>query len=763
MKKDNWVYYRKIVSFIISLIIVFSAFAGNGAVNVSAATITSGQTGTSSVTYLGTSKDGKGWKNPHHKNVKQYKYTVKIKGKTKAGYCMEPGKSFVHNHKYTAKNPESAKAWKNMSSARQRLMALVLYYGYNTGKSAPYGNSNDYYAATQVLVWEVADKDITLSESGKWSKKSNSHDNLISGRNYAEKNYDWIKNCISKHVKGASFTKGTSSAAKTYLMKYNYKNKNWAVELKDSNKGNYLRKHKDTSDGLSVSRSGYDYTFKSSSSGSKTAVLENDKSAGTSQGMLILSASASADQSLILGATDHTKFYVKMRAESKGTGKIVKTSDDGVVEGFKFKVTCSDNGYSQVHTTNSKGEITLNVYPGEYVVTEQLTDSQKKDGYIQAKSKKLTVKEGKTSSVKIHNKKVPEGSNVIIQKENDDGSIAAGFKFQLTNAETGEVMECMTDDEGIAAFNDLEKGNYTITEVLTEEQKVIFVDPENKSVEISEDGQTITVAFVNKIRSTPVSLKKVSLDGNVSGIEFEISGELSTGEVLEGRTVITGEDGGVDLGSLRPGKYIIEEKLPDDAGYLEQEPLTFDVTGEETDPIELTFENVPTSLYITKVDADTKAFLDGAEFGLYDADNCLLIGFKVTQEDEKIILVPTITDSDIFSYGDPDVNEFGILRGLSIGETYTLKELVSPDGYLTCEDITFIFEEGMELTVENEKAVIPEESSGEVPETKPTEPVEKIKEDAVATGDDVNLLLYLAFALTAMTVAAVLFVKREKE
>ena len=767
-------YRRKLTALIVSMMICACAVLGGSTATVSAASLTGGETGKSVYTYLGNSKDGKGWKNPHLSNSKQLKYSVKINGETKVGYCMEPGQSFTNAHKYTAKTASKAKAWTGLSAARQRVLALVMFYGYNKGKSAPYGNTNDYYAATQVLVWEAADGDITLSKAGKWGKSSNKHDDLISGRTYAEKNYKWIKEQITAHVKGASFAAASYSAASTYLMKYNYSNKNWTCTLKDSDKGNYLKKHRDTSDSLAVSRSGYSYTFKTTSAGTKKAVLVNDVKSGTSQAMLVLVSAKASNQSLIFGATDDTAFYVKLRTEEKGKCKLVKTSDDGRVEGFKFKVTCGSNGYSAVHTTDADGCITLDLYPGEYTVAEQLTAAQKEDGYVQAKAQKVTVKEKETSTVKIHNKKIPKGSHILIEKENDDGSSPEGFRFELVNKATGNKLECVTDGDGTALLEDVELGEYTVTELLSEEQKARFEEPESQSVSVKEDGQTVSVPFINISKSTQVTLKKICIDGNVSDVEFIISGKTAWGESFGPQNVSTAEDGSITLGDLKPGTYTVEEVLPDDSRYLRQEPKTFLVTGDETEAIEVEYENVPTSLYITKIDSMTKGFLDGASFELLDSDGVSLLGFSVIKEDGRVTLEPETSDSELFIYDDPEKTEFGCIRGMTIGEAYTLREISTPEGYASSEDITFVFEEGMEIAVENE-LIIAEPTEPEIPPVEPepspeepavreTEPAEKpVPEKAVETGDTENILIPMALMLFATGIVCALVFRKENQ
>lgn len=59
-----------------------------------------------------------------------------------------------------------------------------------------------------------------------------------------------------------------------------------------------------------------------------------------------------------------------VNAAQVGSLKIIKTSSDGKVEGFSFRVT-GPNGYSEIFTTDKNGEILIeNLRIGEYVISE---------------------------------------------------------------------------------------------------------------------------------------------------------------------------------------------------------------------------------------------------------------------------------------------------------------------------------------------------------------------------------------------------------
>ena len=99
----------------------------------------------------------------------------------------------------------------------------------------------------------------------------------------------------------------------------------------------------------------------------------------------------------------------------KGSLKIVKTSSDGKVEGFSFRVT-GINDYDKTFTTDKNGEILIEgLRIGEYIVSE-LNDSKASD-YVLPADKQATVKQDATTIVTMHNElrdtpKTGDDSNV---------------------------------------------------------------------------------------------------------------------------------------------------------------------------------------------------------------------------------------------------------------------------------------------------------------------------------------------------------------
>ena len=106
---------------------------------------------------------------------------------------------------------------------------------------------------------------------------------------------------------------------------------------------------------------------------------------------------------------DETTYKVENKAgvgfineAMKGNLKIKKTSSDGKVEGFTFRVT-GVNGYDSTFTTDKNGEIPVDgLHIGEYTVSE--VSDNVSAGYILPADKKVTVKVGETVEIEMHNK-----------------------------------------------------------------------------------------------------------------------------------------------------------------------------------------------------------------------------------------------------------------------------------------------------------------------------------------------------------------------
>ena len=94
-----------------------------------------------------------------------------------------------------------------------------------------------------------------------------------------------------------------------------------------------------------------------------------------------------------------------VNAAQVGSLRIVKTSSDGKLEGFSFRVTGA-NGYDQVFQTDAEGFILVEgLRIGDYTVSEVRDGIS--DGYLLPADKTASVYKGAVTEVEMHNEKKP--------------------------------------------------------------------------------------------------------------------------------------------------------------------------------------------------------------------------------------------------------------------------------------------------------------------------------------------------------------------
>lgn len=237
-----------------------------------------------------------------------------------------------------------------------------------------------------------------------------------------------------------------------------------------------------------------------------------------------------------------------------------------------------------------------------------------------------------------------------------------------------------TNRLGFIAHEKMEPGTYTVSEILTDQQKLRYKQPRSQTIELLEEGSTGTVIFENVAKTTPLKIIKKSPDGKVGGVGFTITGETTWGEVITPIDVVTTEEKAED-GSvyglidviLAPGEYTITEEV-DENYYAPQMPQKIIVTGEENEKHEVTFVNKPYGDgAITKIASDTGKPLAGASLQLFHkgTDGSLNIVDEWVSKEEPYKIT-----------------------GLIHGETYVLHEESAPEGYVCAEDREFVAELG---------------------------------------------------------------------
>ena len=111
---------------------------------------------------------------------------------------------------------------------------------------------------------------------------------------------------------------------------------------------------------------------------------------------------------------DPVKGYLNIKV-SYGSAKIVKTSEDGKVDGIPFRI--QGNGIDKTVKTANGGQIQVDhLNPGIYTVTEQTENK-----YEPQESRRVTVVSGQTATVTFNN--VLKRGDLKVIKTSEDNMV----------------------------------------------------------------------------------------------------------------------------------------------------------------------------------------------------------------------------------------------------------------------------------------------------------------------------------------------------
>lgn len=119
--------------------------------------------------------------------------------------------------------------------------------------------------------------------------------------------------------------------------------------------------------------------------------------------------------------------YDLVNVQKNAQLKIVKTSEDGVIEGIHFRVTRLEDNYSAEYVTNAAGEIlteTLPIYADKdgatkYQYKVEELDTEETFGYQLPDSQTVELSEGEIASVSFHNVPIEIGTKATVEGEKE--------------------------------------------------------------------------------------------------------------------------------------------------------------------------------------------------------------------------------------------------------------------------------------------------------------------------------------------------------
>ena len=502
------------------------------------------------------------------------KLGVSKNGVTQQAICIEAGVSYSTGSSYVGK-ASSDDYMLMLPTKAQRDLKIELISGFNSQVTkSPVANTNldDFSFATQIISWEIQQglrtgygkSDLAVNSKIPNTPKTAYYDQL-KGRP-AEKCYEYILNKMKAYSIVPSFTVTNKAKAPTHTMEYNSSTKKYSITLPDSNKSN-MPASAFNIPGVTVTKSGYDYTFSTTSkiSGTKACTYKANRTTGKQ--LVVWKSSGGDSQTMADGIDDPVRFYANFKTSDLGTAQIkkvwehkhdssstqasnsdiyftIKNSSGSAVKatGKAGSYTYSTSGSVTKFKLNSSNTFLVKSLPaGTYSVTEHGNNSDGSIPYYTRTggvSKTVTVTAGGTGTVTFKNTRNTGTGKVIKTWVDTNGNAIAASNnvernkqiyFRIKNADGKYITVNGTKYSGSYSFagtttkatslyvnpgtgtftvSDLPTGKYTVYEYGSPEG--YSVNKASQTITISKD-KTSSVSYVNSEDSGTAQIKKVWL------------------------------------------------------------------------------------------------------------------------------------------------------------------------------------------------------------------------------------------------------------
>ena len=433
-------------------------------------------------------------------------------------YCIEVGVPQKTGDSYTQKGEDF---WENYPSSYNSTISpddiklfigRIFQYGYTGTISTSWRSQNEggdklaHAVATQLLIWETVvgerDEDFNKVSTGgndaildQISPNHPLRDKIMSY-------YNSMAASVQNHSKLPSFF--AKSTGKAQNIELEWDGEKYTATLTDQNNvlSDYSFSASDS--GIHFSVNGNKLTITAEKAPSDTVTITAEKTAQR-RGIItwtdgVYGPDGGIQDTVTYAQTvnDPVKGYLNIKV-SYGSAKIVKTSEDGKVEGITFTIT--GNGVNQTVQTGPNGEIQIdNLTPGVYTVTEQSYDK-----YEPQEVRRVTVVSGQVATVNFNN--VLKRGDLTVTKTSEDG-LNEGVTFRLSGTSlSGLAVDeyAVTDSSGVARFDDVLIGTgYVLEEVDT---AIRYVVPENQTAAV--EWNTVTnKSFHNVLKKWNLTVTK---------------------------------------------------------------------------------------------------------------------------------------------------------------------------------------------------------------------------------------------------------------
>ena len=619
-------------------------------------------------------------------------------------YCIEPGVSLYTGDTLSKKAEDF---WDNYPDKYNNTISpdmikifigRIMQYGY-TGKTSLNWKTNDkkgadelaHYMATQLLIWEtvVGERDedfnkINAQDYGKDNiKQQIKTNNPLRSEIFAY--YNAIEAKVKSHTVAPSFTSKSKMKAQTIELEWN--GNAYTATLSDAN--NVLSSYDFSGLGLTFSKNGNELTITAKEAPDNDITVTASKGAKR-KGVItwtdeIIGPQTGQRQDIVTygeAVNDPVTAFLKVKV-STGNCEILKTSEDGKVEGIKFALT--GNGLTYTGVTDSKGVfLKENIPAGTYTVTEESIDK-----YVPQKSQTVTVRGGETATVNFDNILKKFRVKVVktdIEKGEAQGDASlAGATYGLYKGD--ELIAKYTTDSNASFTTDYYvcDTDWTLKELESSEGYLVNgtvykvgVDPKLYTVEYNTTESNVT----EEVIKGNIAIIKHTDDGSTQietpekGAEFQIylksAGSFVNADKDERDTIVCDEDGFASSKLLPYGVYTVHQTKGWDGREMIADFDVFINEDGKTYKFLINNANFESYVKVVKLDAETGKQIPyaGAGFEIYDSD-----GHRVSMQ----FTYPEVTEIHIFY-----TNSEGHLitpETLPYGD-YTLVEVQAPYGYV---------------------------------------------------------------------------------
>ena len=452
-------------------------------------------------------------------------------------YCIEPGVPQQTGNTFTKKGEDF---WDEYPSSYNSTISpddiklfigRIFQYGYTGTISTSWRSQNEggdklaNAVATQLLIWEtvVGERDADFNKVGTGGKSaiveqiSTNHPLYSRIMGY----YNSIAASVQRHSKVPSFL--AKSAGKAQNIELEWNGEAYTATLADTNGvlSDYV--FSANASGIRFSVSGNTLTITADDAPSDTVTITAEKKNSQRRGVItwtdgVYGPNGKLQDTVTYAQTvnDPVKGYLNIKV-SYGSAKIVKTSEDGKVEGISFTIT--GNGVNKTVTTGAGGVIQIdNLAPGVYTVTEQSYDK-----YEPQEVRRVTVVSGQVATVNFNN--TLKRGTLIVTKTSEDG-LNEGVKFHLYGTSlSGLAVDeyAVTDNTGKAVFSDVLIGTgYTLEEVDT---AIRYVVPEQQTAAVEWNAVT-NKSFTNILKKWNVIVTKSDAETGIPQGDATLAGAV---------------------------------------------------------------------------------------------------------------------------------------------------------------------------------------------------------------------------------------------